>query len=1028
MDVRRFGDWTVIRPLGSGGMGHVFEARDARGRHAAIKVVRELSGQLLERFSRELSLLSSLGRTEGFVCLLDHGSSPAGPWIALEYASGGDLQRRLSVGPLSISDAIRIGTEISRALAIAHERELIHRDLKPANILFDESGRALVSDLGLGRRLFRPAGSDDISLTASGEGLGTLGYMAPEQMESARDAGPTADIWSIGVILYECLTGRRPWLATNPVELMQHMRSRRLSSVRELRPDCPVWLERLIDDCLQLDPAARIADADELADLLEEGPESERESALGAGVATALMLAGAAALLLAIAAVVVMRRAPEPGPTTPRRASADPKTPDGRSPDDPRPDNTGPDETPESTSETTGPDESPKPGPETPPETTPETTPPEETGPARERSSELVRRLTESGHFRLDQRLSDARLKPASLGTEVLWLDDRRFVTSDLSGLVLVHDAKTGETLRQFATRGEIIDIARGAGPNDLFLGDWRSGCWRTLDLATGALGEPQQVSSSGGSVFFAPLRGGDRLFLGTKDGLRVVRLDRPGALERRPAATLSLVLALDLSPDRRVLAAGGQRERADGRGTRAVLQLQDAETGAVIDEAELGELAEDLSFSPDGRRLAVAGRDGKLSIWSTRPLARVSEVGPLMTVGPTSFLRAVAWTRDGRQVICGGNDAELSLWASDLGGGSPIRRFGEHGSWIHRVAFSPDGTRVATVSNEPSARVFRLDGTPVVAPARPLGGVSFADRCGDKGEIMLLDRSGNHISEFAGGRHARRIRRPDFKLAMAGLLCHPEGRFWILSVAKSRELGRLRLFTRTQPQGEALEGPELGVVTGLCLDDDGHTVWFGDTRKQIWSFDTRTTKAQRHAGLTTSIKALQPLTDGRIAIVGGRGKVFTARPERLDRAPDLRLGSRTWCAEVARRSRRVVVNDVSLERRGDGKTYRLKSSCLIAASLAPADYGRETGRRSLDAVVDRILFSPDESLIAVVLDKLKAVQILAADTLEERARLSLELQPGLGVQNVLALTGGGLLVSTWRGEVVILRWARGGR
>ena len=217
---------------------------------------------------------------------------------------------------------------------------------------------------------------------------------------------------------------------------------------------------RELGDCLQLDPAARIADADELADLLEEGPESERESALGAGVATALMLAGAAALLLAIAAVVVMRRAPEPGPTTPRRASADPKTPDGRSPDDPRPDNTGPDETPESTSETTGPDESPKPGPETPPETTPETTPPEETGPARERSSELVRRLTESGHFRLDQRLSDARLKPASLGTEVLWLDDRRFVTSDLSGLVLVHDAKTGETLRQFATRGEIIDIA----------------------------------------------------------------------------------------------------------------------------------------------------------------------------------------------------------------------------------------------------------------------------------------------------------------------------------------------------------------------------------------------------------------------------------------------------------------------------------------------------------------------------------------------------------------------------------------
>jgi hypothetical protein len=301
----KLGPYEVGPEAGRGGMGVVYRGTAPDGRPVAIKVLNRLaSRELLARFERERRLLSALGEADGFVPLLDAGDGPQGPYIVMPFVGGGTLAARLENGPLAVADAVAIARDVARALAAAHAHGIVHRDLKPQNVLFTESGRPLVSDLGLAKH-FRhdvSGASLSVALTAGDAVHGTVGYMAPEQLASAKEAGPPADVYSFGVMLYECLAGERPFEGGSALELLARAEAGEFEPLAKRRPETPAWLAAIVARALAKAPADRFADGGELARALDDPP---REATPGPGRAR---LAALALLLAAIGLAAFARR------------------------------------------------------------------------------------------------------------------------------------------------------------------------------------------------------------------------------------------------------------------------------------------------------------------------------------------------------------------------------------------------------------------------------------------------------------------------------------------------------------------------------------------------------------------------------------------------------------------------------------------------------------------------------------------------------------------------------------------------
>ena len=201
------GRYRLESKLGSGGMSTVYLAVDETlGRHVAVKVMhREISDQpdQLERFRREARAVAQLSHPN-VVGVIDAGDDDGHPYIVFEYVPGQTLKRRVDeLGRLPLDEATAYAIEVGRGLAAAHAARLVHRDVKPQNVLIDSEGRAKVTDFGIARSL------EGHGLTATGRVLGTTDYVSPEQA-MGRDADPRTDVYSLGVVLYEMLTGEVP--------------------------------------------------------------------------------------------------------------------------------------------------------------------------------------------------------------------------------------------------------------------------------------------------------------------------------------------------------------------------------------------------------------------------------------------------------------------------------------------------------------------------------------------------------------------------------------------------------------------------------------------------------------------------------------------------------------------------------------------------------------------------------------------------------------------------------------------------
>jgi serine/threonine protein kinase len=259
--------YTIERELGSGGMATVFLGRDVKHkRQVAVKIVKpELSASLgAERFLREIETTANL-RHPHILPLYDSGEVRGALYYVMPFVEGESLRERLKrEGQLPLDDAIRIAREVAGALSYAHARGIVHRDIKPENILL-ESGHAVVTDFGIARAV-REAGTE--SLTGAGISLGTPAYMSPEQAAGEREVDGRTDLYSLGCVLYEMLSGQPPFTGpTAPSIIKQHMVTPP-RPVANLRPTVPASVSAALERALAKNPGDRFGLVSQFGDAL----------------------------------------------------------------------------------------------------------------------------------------------------------------------------------------------------------------------------------------------------------------------------------------------------------------------------------------------------------------------------------------------------------------------------------------------------------------------------------------------------------------------------------------------------------------------------------------------------------------------------------------------------------------------------------------------------------------------------------------------------------------------------------------
>jgi len=307
----RLGPYEILSPLGAGGMGEVYKARDTRlNRQVAVKVLPESvarDADSLSRFEREAQAVAALSHPN-ILAIHDFGHHDGFAFAVTELLHGETLREMLSAGPLSLRKTIDLSRQICAGLAAAHAAGIVHRDLKPDNVFVTHDGRVKILDFGLAKPLARKDPLDEThsptvsAYTEPGTVMGTVGYMSPEQVK-AHPVDHRSDIFSFGALLYEMLTGRRAFQRDTAAETMTAVLREDPPEISESGRSVPPTLDRVVRHCLEKKPEQRFQSASDIAFALEEpsgpvsgagAPASAFRWPRGLGIAVAGALAGAA--------------------------------------------------------------------------------------------------------------------------------------------------------------------------------------------------------------------------------------------------------------------------------------------------------------------------------------------------------------------------------------------------------------------------------------------------------------------------------------------------------------------------------------------------------------------------------------------------------------------------------------------------------------------------------------------------------------------------------------------------------------
>jgi eukaryotic-like serine/threonine-protein kinase len=783
---QRLGEYRIVRQVGRGGMGVVYEAvHEPLGRRVALKLLPGIdlaNPTARERFRREAQMTARLHHAN-IVQILEVGEYHGQPFLALEFVAGPSLSERLRAAPEPPRQAAALVETLARAVHHAHEQGIVHRDLKPANVLLDRGGPGphvveypagieqapleqytpKVADFGLAH----PVGEGD--LTATGQIVGTPGYMAPEQAwgKSKRLlVGPAVDIYALGAVLYKTLTGRPPFHGATALDALEQVRSHEPVPPTRVQPQVPRDLETICLKCLEKEPGSRYASAEALAEDLRRFQTGEPITArrthriermkrwcrrnpapVAACVLGVVALAAAGGLAVSHAFTVQLRQEQKLTKSALQDAEF-----------------------------------------------------------------QRVRAQRSAEQLAQQQALTNAALVKA----EHFRLQAERISTTMVleRGLALLEQ---GEVARAMLLLGRSLQIAP-TGAADL-----QRVIRSNLAAAHGQL--PFHLTSileHGGEVQAAVFSPDGKLLL---TGGRVSSPRVWDAASGEPVGE-----ALPHSGEIRAVAFSSDGATIATAGTDKTARLWDATSGKPIGKPlEHAHWVQSVAFSADGQTILTGSADGTARLWA-------SATGePRGELRPAGWVHAVAFSPDGKTIATAGSAQSAQLWdAATLKPiGAPLRHQGE----VWAASFSPDGRALVTGSEEGTARLWEADtGKPLGLPLVHQGPVRCVGYSRD-GKVLWTAGAYGKVG-FWDATTMNPLGAPvQHQSAVYAVALSPDQS----RLATGSSDGKVRLWEKSVPRSPGVVLAHDRLVYCVAFSPDGKTVATGSADESVRLWDAAT-------------------------------------------------------------------------------------------------------------------------------------------------------------------------------------------